>query len=48
MSTVGQCPFCHLPESRVWLGGNTLLKMEAEWLQPLDDLMQGMAGGGVP
>ena len=28
-----------------WLGGNTLLKIEAEWLQPLDTLVQEMAGG---
>jgi hypothetical protein len=31
-----------------WLGGNTLLKIEAEWLRPLDTLLQGLAGGRVP
>ena len=31
-----------------WLGGEKLLKIEAEWLQPLDALVQVMAGGRVP
>lgn len=31
-----------------WLGGDTLLKIEAEWLHPLDTLVQGMPGGRVP
>lgn len=28
-----------------WVGANTLLKIDAEWLQPLESLAQGMAGG---
>ena len=31
-----------------WLGGNRLLRAEAEWLQPLDALAQQFAGGRAP
>lgn len=31
-----------------WQGGNRLLRVEAEWLHPLDDLAQQLAGGRVP
>lgn len=31
-----------------WLGGNRLLKVEAEWLQPLDALAQRLSGGRAP
>lgn len=37
-----------LARGLTWLGGDRLLRMEAEWLQPLDALVQGMAGGREP